>query len=85
MPAEPAKPVPTSEWAAPIESRKQRADYYFQTVLENQGEWYSNKAGTQKRGHLFFAISVVVLGALISLLQVIDAPISVSYTPHGRK
>jgi hypothetical protein len=73
MPAEPAKTTAKPGWAAPIESRKERADYYFQTVLENQGEWYSKKAGTQKGRHLFFAISVVVVGVLISFLQVMEA------------
>jgi hypothetical protein len=67
------------EWIAPIESRKARADFYFQTILENQREWYSAKAGMQKKRHLFFAISVIVLGALISCLQVIEAAAWVRY------
>jgi Protein of unknown function (DUF4231) len=66
-------------WIAPIESRRERADYYFQTVLENQRDWYSKKAGTQKCRHLFFAISVIVLGALISCLQAIEAAAWVRY------
>ena len=79
MPIEPTKTNAKPGWAAPIESRKERADYYFQTVLENQLEWYSRKAGTQKGRHLFFAISVIVLGTLISFLQVIDAAPWVRY------
>ena len=66
-------------WSAPIESRGERADYYFQTVLENQREWYSTKAGIQKIRHLILAISVVLIGALISCLQVITADIWVRY------
>jgi hypothetical protein len=68
-----------TNWIAPIENRKERADYFFQNVLENQREWYSTKAGTQKKRHLFFAISVIVLGALISCLQVLDAAAWVRY------
>jgi hypothetical protein len=60
------------KWVTPIESRIERADYYFQTILQNQHEWYSEKAGAQKRRHLFFAISVIVLGGAISCLQVIQ-------------
>ncbi len=33
-----AKPA----WITPIESRKERAEYYFQTVLDGQQKWYSN-------------------------------------------
>lgn len=57
-------------WMVPIESRKQRAEYYFDTVLSGQQHWYSEKSGKQKSRHLFFAIVVIVLGALISVLQV---------------
>ena len=55
-------------WIAPIESRRGRADYYFQAVLENQRDWYSAKAGTQKIRQLFFAISVIILGLSLSTL-----------------
>ena len=68
-----------SEWSAPIENRKEKADYYFQVVLENQREWYSAKAGAQKERHLFLAISVIVLGALISCLQAFEAADWVRY------
>ncbi len=61
-----------NKWLAPIENRRERADYYFKVVLENQREWYSDKAGGQKRRHLFFAISVIILGAAISCLQVVE-------------
>lgn len=81
MSAEPATTRP--KWATPIENRKLRADYYFQTVLENQGEWYCKKAGTQKGRHLFFAISVIVLGACISFLQVLDTAPWVRYLTAG--
>jgi hypothetical protein len=40
-----AKPA----WITPIESRKERAEYYFQTVLDGQQKWYSNNAGKRKR------------------------------------
>jgi Protein of unknown function (DUF4231) len=60
------------DWIAPIEARMARADYYFQTVLRNQREWYSKKAGRQKNWHLFFAITVILLGAGISCLQVVE-------------
>lgn len=65
----PVKP----EWIAPIESRKQRADYYFQTILEDQRGWYEKKASCKKQLHYGFAISVVIFGAVISCLQAVDA------------
>jgi len=76
MPNDIPKPNPpaTAQWTAPIEHRRERADYYFQNILEGQRDWYSNKAGRQKYLHLGFAIAVIVLGALISCLQVVDAP-----------
>jgi Protein of unknown function (DUF4231) len=67
------------KWVAPIESRRERADYYFQTILANQRDWYTTKAGIQKRRHLFFAISVIVFGALISCLQAVEAAAWVRY------
>lgn len=70
--------VPAS-WAMPIESRKQRADYYFQNILEEQSNWYSNKAGKQKKLHLGFAIAVIVLGTLVTCLQALDAAPWVRY------
>ena len=72
MATEPPQKNALSPWISPIESRKERADYYFQTVLDNQGDWYSAKAGAQKNLHLLFAIAVITLGALISCLQAID-------------
>jgi Protein of unknown function (DUF4231) len=79
MSSEPTANSVKPEWIAPIESRKARADYYFLTVLENQQEWYTVKAVTQKRRHLFFALSVIILGALISCLQAIEAAAWVRY------
>ena len=79
MSTEPTVSSVISKWITPIENRKERADYYFQTVLENQRDWYSAKAGTQKGRHLFLAISVIVLGALISCLQVLEAAAWVRY------
>ncbi|TYP69462.1 MULTISPECIES: DUF4231 domain-containing protein [Nitrosomonas] len=79
MPVEPANSTVKPEWMTLIESRKQRADYFFQTVLENQREWYSKKAGIHKKRHLFFAMSVIVMGALISFLQVMDTEIWIRY------
>ncbi len=67
------------DWIVPIESRMGRADYFFQTVLKNQNEWYSTKAGKQKKWHLFLAISIIVLGATISCLQVVEAAAWVRY------
>lgn len=64
-----AKPA----WITPIESRKERAEYYFQTVLDGQQKWYSNNAKKRKRQYLAFAILVIVLGALISVIQVVEA------------
>jgi hypothetical protein len=57
-------------WMQVIESRKERAAYYFESVLEDQRNWYESKAGQYKYRHLFFAIAVIVTGALISVLQV---------------
>lgn len=59
-----------SPWLRTLEGRKQKATYYFDSVLEDQRNWYENKAGLHKRRHLFFAIAVIVTGALISVLQV---------------
>jgi len=66
--------VPTVKpaWMSPIETRQERADYYFQTALDRLHEWYDKNAGKQKRRYLAFAICVIVLGTLISLLQVLD-------------
>ena len=47
MPVEPANSTVKPEWMTLIESRKQRADYFFQTVLENQREWYSRPGYTR--------------------------------------
>lgn len=69
----PENPTAIPGWATPIENRKRRADFYFQNILENQGDWYSDKAEGQKRLHLGFAIAVIVLGALVTCLQTLDA------------
>jgi len=61
------------EWVAAIESRRERADYYFQSILEDQRGWYQSKASSKKKLHFSFAISVVVLGTLISCLQAVQA------------
>ena len=68
-----------SKWNAMIESRNEKAEYYFKTILNHQYDWYSSKAGIQKKRHLIFAISVIVLGALISLLQVMEAAEWIKY------
>ena len=79
MSIEPMQTTDKPKWVAPIESRRERADYYFQTILANQRDWYTIKAGIQKRRHLFFAISVIVFGALISCLQAVEAADWVRY------
>jgi hypothetical protein len=56
---------------SPIETRQARADFYFRSVLAGQREWYSKGARKQKRRYLAFAICVIVLGALISLLPML--------------
>lgn len=66
-------------WMSPIEVRQERADYYFQSALGRQHEWYDKNAGKQKRRYLAFAICVIVLGALISLLQVLETAAWVRY------
>lgn len=68
-----------TEWNDPIKSRASKADYYFNTILEGQRDWYSTKAGVHKRRHIFFAIAVIVLGAAISCLQVFDAAVWIRY------
>ncbi len=73
MPSDNNVPSVKPAWMSPIETRQARADYYFQTVLDGQREWYSKGARKQKRRYLAFAICVIVLGALISLLQVLKA------------
>ena len=72
MPSDNDVPTVKPAWMSPIETRQERADYYFRTVLEGQREWYSEGARKQKRRYLAFAIFVIVLGALISLLQVLE-------------
>lgn len=62
----------SAPWLQSIESRREKADYYFDNILAGQRQWYSDKAGQQKLRHLWFAIAVIVLGALVSLLQVIS-------------
>lgn len=59
-----------NKWLITLESRRERADHYFEVILENQRKWYSDKASSKKRWHLFFAITVILLGAIISCLQV---------------
>lgn len=67
------------KWNALIENRNEKANYYFQTVLDHQIDWYSTKADLQKKRHYIFAISVIALGALISFLQVLDAAEWIKY------
>jgi hypothetical protein len=73
MPPDNDVPTVKPAWMLPIETRQARADYYFGTVLDRQREWYSKGARIQKRRYLAFAICVIVLGALISVLQVLKA------------
>jgi hypothetical protein len=56
-----------------IENRRVKAAHYFQTVLQRQRDWRSAKAGAQKSWHLFFAIPTIVLEAVISCPQAIEA------------
>lgn len=70
---------PNSGWNTSIENRNEKANYYFQSILEHQYEWYSSKANTQKKWHLLFAISVIILGALVTLLQVFEAAEWIKY------
>jgi len=79
MPPDNDVPTVKPAWMSPIETRQARADYYFRTVLDGQREWYSKGARKQKRRYLAFAICVIVLGALISVLQVFD---TVDWVPH---
>jgi hypothetical protein len=72
MPPDNDVPTVKPAWMSPIETRQELADYYFRTVLDGQREWYDKNAGKQKRRYLAFAICVIVLGALISLLQVLE-------------
>ncbi len=78
MPSENDVPTVKPAWMSPIETRQARADFYFRTVLAGQREWYAKGARKQKRRYLAFAICVIVLGALISLLQVLEA----AWVPH---
>ena len=73
MPSDNNVPTVKPAWMSPIETRQARADYYFRTVLDGQREWYDKNAGKQKRRYLAFAICVIVLGTLISVLQVLEA------------
>jgi uncharacterized protein DUF4231 len=71
MPSDNDIPTVKPAWMSPIETRQERADYYFRTILNGQREWYSKGARKQKRRYLAFAICVIVLGALISLLPML--------------
>jgi hypothetical protein len=64
--------TPNAAWINPIESRKQRADYYFQTILAGQQDWYSKNATRKKKLHYGLAVAVVMLGALVSCLQALE-------------
>lgn len=75
----PAQANENPKWNATIEARNEKATYYFQSVLKAQDEWYSTKADMQKQRHLFFAISVIVLGAIVSLLQIIETADWIKY------
>lgn len=68
-----------ADWKTFIEHRQEKAEYYDEAVLQGQRAWYSQKAGIQKKRHQFFAITVIVLGALITLLQVFDATVWIKY------
>ncbi|MCX7109018.1 MAG: hypothetical protein NTX45_02585 [Proteobacteria bacterium] len=59
------------EWIAQTETRKERADYYFQKTLQGQGEWYDKMAGINKTKHQYFAFLVIILGTLVSFMQVL--------------
>ncbi|MGH8559440.1 MAG: DUF4231 domain-containing protein [Methylococcales bacterium] len=59
-------------WTVPIELRKERADYYFETILKGQRQWYSKNAGKHRQRDLTFALLVIILGAMISVLQTIN-------------
>jgi hypothetical protein len=43
-----------------METRKARAEYYFQTVQGGQRDWYPENAGRFKRRHVVLAILVIV-------------------------
>ncbi len=79
MPPDNDVPTVKPAWMSPIEARQARADFYFQAVLAGQREWYSKGARKQKHRYLAFAICVIVLGALISLLQVLK---TVPWVPY---
>ncbi len=83
MPSDNDVPTVKPAWMSPIETRQARADYYFRTVLDGQREWYSKGAGKQKRRYLAFAICVIVLGVLISLLHVLDTAVWVRFGGVG--
>jgi hypothetical protein len=70
MTNQPSEEIAVTPWMLLIESRKERAAYYFESVLEDQRNWYESKAGQHKFRYLFFAIAVIVTGALISVIQV---------------
>ena len=72
MPLDNNVPTVKPAWMSLMETRQEYADYYFRTVLDGQREWYSHGARKQKGRYLAFAISVIVLGALISLLQALE-------------
>ncbi|MGR9106408.1 MAG: DUF4231 domain-containing protein [Gammaproteobacteria bacterium] len=79
MPSENDVAIVKAAWMSPYEMRRERADYYYQSVLDGQREWYSRNARKQKCRYLALAICVIVLGAMISLLQVLETSDWVRY------
>lgn len=50
--------------------RMERADDYFDVHLRKQREWYSAKASSYKKIHQYIGFTLILCGALTSLVQI---------------
>lgn len=57
-----------------LAARVARADRYFDEHLQNQRDWYSKKASAHKGWSQRFSFTVILVGALITFLQVLQSP-----------
>lgn len=78
-------PAPASQpdWNTLIEARKQRADYYFQTVLGGLDCHYAARSRKGKSQYYGYAIAVIFLGAMVTLVQAFDGTPWMRYLTAG--
>jgi hypothetical protein len=72
-PPEPPKAVDNAVDGPTAKQRDALAERYFKNDLADQRRWYSEKAGLFKTRSELLALLTIVLGALITLIQVFGA------------